>query len=415
MALMSRLVAPAVRRRSVQQALPRVHGCRPRGAVSIVADPAARGRNASNVTGTQVFADDTFDVERYLSNRPRYPDHLYSFIRSFHAAGTNRDGVLLDLGCGPGFAAFPLLDSFRGGLVGVDTSKGMIESAPRALSAWLASQEGKAIDFDPARARFAVGSSGDLTSVLPDGSVDLAIAATAAHWFDYAPTWQEMTRVVKPGGTVIWWTYGEHYLPAHPEVQSTIFDFWQGTGGSNGLSLGPYWPQPRRSYLTDLYHPVPFPHELERQDPSAKNISRGWDIASATRRTHPLASPCVVDLSWLGQGPDAQDMADLSKPLRLESVWKWSQYESYIRTSSALHSYMKAHPEEREGKGDIADRAVENIRAKVLAARADSKRAGGARARARAGTGAYGVDDAQLDDDHVRVAWPLGVMAIKRK
>lgn len=352
-------------------------------------------------TGRQLFADEAFDVERHLFNRPGYPDHLYSWVKAFHGqARCGVGSVLLDLGCGPGLVAFPLLDSFRGGLIGIDTSQVMVKSAPGALAAWLASQGGgRAGGLDPCRARFEVGSSGGMTKIVPDESVDLAIAATAAHWFDYATTWKELTRVLKPKGSVVWWTYGEHYLPGHSELQTTIFRFWQ---ADRPDSLGHYWPQPGRSYLTDLLKPLPFPRDPLCRGLLSRDLVNQWDASSSIRKAHSLESRGRADLSWL-RCPDLQT-SDLSDPFRLEQVWNWNQYKPYIRTSSALHNYLKIHPEEKEEPGDLATLAAEEIKARVLANRKES-----------VGENAYAQADRQLDDDHVRIAWPLGLMAIKKK
>lgn len=355
---------------------------------------AAKGK----MSAQEAFGDASFDVERYLFNRPRYPDHLYSWIKSYHNA-QDTNGTLLDLGCGPGFAAFPLLASFQGGLIGIDTSKGMVKSAPEALHAWLkGSTTPKPQTIIESKARFAVATSSDLSGIVDDRSIDLAIAATAAHWFDYPSTWKELSRVIKPGGSVIWWTYGEHYMPSHPDLQDRIFAFMQKDGPG---SIGPYFPQPGRSYLANLLNPLPFPQDLRSRE-LPQELCDQWDLSSATRKTHPLVSDGRADLSWLTKAAAASsaDMPDLSSPFRLEQTWTWKQYESYIRTSSALHAYLKSHPEEKEGQGDVANRFVRDMKSLVLQ-------------RRREITASRPPE--QLDDENVRIAWPLGLMAIKKK
>lgn len=421
------------------------------------------------MSAQEAFGDSTFNVDGYLSNRPRYPDHLYDWVRRYvarHASlSPSSERVLLDLGCGPGFAAFPLLNDFaRGGLIGVDTGKGMIEIAPKALSAWLEGTRYSNPWDHPGRggspgARFVVGSSDDLKGLVGDQEVDVVIAATAAHWFSYEETWRELTRVVKPGGGVVWWTYGEHYIPAHPELQDEVYAFMQGgeEAGQEGSSIGPYFPQPGRGYLTQLLQPVPFPHQVSTFEAgnggklSEEDLAQ-WDTESATRDFHPLVEGGKADLSWVTSAPTSTTTSswekakwaegpsspppmaplaqpdrngrvifvradptkkttttttrsrDLSNPLRLEQIWTWDQYEGYIRTSSALHAYLKAHPDEKakEGKDDIANRFVKGIREKVLAER--KKRREGQEVKA-----------GWLEDEQVRLAWPLGIMAIAKK
>ncbi|CAO1616013.1 unnamed protein product [Jaminaea pallidilutea] len=376
---------------------------------------------SSKMTAQEAFGDASFNVERYLSNRPRYPDHLYRLLRDYYrpsVQGRSKDAVLLDLGCGPGFAAFPLLNDFPGGLIGVDTSKGMVQAAPSALQSWLASTSTDAsaavpLAFDVSKASFVVSNSNDLKGVVSDDSVDVVIAATAAHWFEYGPTWREMSRVVRPGGSVLWFTYGEHYMRDHPSLQRDIFEFMQGDAQG---SIGPYFPQPGRSLLTNLLKDVPFPNEIGGSHDLPDEMLKQWDLASAVRHMHPMASDGHPDLSWLEQqrqqssNATQQNEQSDEQPFRLEQRWTWAQYESYIRTSSALHNYLKNHPQEQrqqqqqqqqQGGGDVASRFVERIRSKVLQQRRKGE--------------AVSSSVERLSDDEVRIAWPLGLMAICKK
>lgn len=355
-------------------------------------------------SAADIFGADDFNVDRYLSNRPRFPPHIYSLIKSYLSPASQTDepspspGTLLDLGCGPGFSSFPLLDhpSFDK-LIGVDTGKGMVRIAPQAYEAWLSSlpsgsQQRRALEGKPVS--FSVASSSDLSDVVRDSTVNLAIAATAAHWFDPAPTWAEMSRVVKPGGAVVWFTYGENYLPRHPALQEDIYHFMQGDSKA-GDSIGAYFPQPGRSYLTNLLQEVPFPHEVEPAlSPAAQET---WDLSSAMRKLHSLAKKGYADLSWTA-GPNAHALPGDAEPFRLEQVMSWERYESYIRSASAYHAYMREHREEREGPEDVVGRFVRMLRGKV-----DEQRKKG-----------VGIEEG-LDEAHVRVAWPLGLMAMKKK
>ncbi|PWN23770.1 S-adenosyl-L-methionine-dependent methyltransferase [Microstroma glucosiphilum] len=353
-------------------------------------------------SAADIFGADDFDVDRYLSNRPRFPPHIFSFIKSYlstsQANAAPFPGTLLDLGCGPGFSSFPLLDhpSFDK-LIGIDTGKGMVRIAPQAYEAWLSSlpsgsQQRQNLQGKPVS--FSVASSSDLSEVVQDNSVNLAIAATAAHWFDPGPTWAELSRALKPGGAVVWFTYGENYLPRHPTLQGDIYHFMQGDSKA-GDSIGPYFPQPGRSYLTNLLQQVPFPHEVRPALPST--LREQWDVSSATRKLHPLAGEGYADLSWT-TAPDAHALPAEAEPFRLEQVMSWERYESYIRSASAYHAYMREHAEEKEGPEDVVGRFVRSLRGKVDEERKRS----------------IGTEEA-LDEAHVRVAWPLGLMAIKKK
>jgi hypothetical protein len=70
----------------------------------------------------------------------------------------------------------------------------------------------------------------------------------------------------------------------------------------------------------------------------------------------------------------------------------------YFHTSSASMRYSKSFPELKKEKPDFIDRHSDRLRSRVLEERAQ------------------GVGNAEgLDDDHVRVAWPLGLMMIRKK
>jgi len=54
---------------------------------------------------------------------------------------------------------------------------------------------------------------------IPDGSVDLIIAATAAHWFDMSIFWPRAAQVLKPGGSVALWTSSS--VRVHPSTPNS--------------------------------------------------------------------------------------------------------------------------------------------------------------------------------------------------
>lgn len=71
----------------------------------------------------------------------------------------------------------------------------------------------------------------------------------------------------------------------------------------------------------------------------------------------------------------------------------------YFHTSSASSRYFKIFPELKKEKPDMIDRHTEKLRECVLKERAQKEDG----------------NPEGLDDDHVRVAWPLGLMMIRKK
>lgn len=176
---------------------------------------------------------------------------------------------------------------------------------------------------------------------------------------------------------------------------------------SQAKNLGPYWPQPGRSILENLLKDVPFPFQLQQGGEDS-----AWEEDSATRIAHKLASEGIPDLAWTrGAGEEetfrmevgdgarqtALRFAELAWNL-LQQVMTFDQLNGYFHTSSASLRYFKAVPSLGMEKPDLIDRHADLLRAKVLQERADG----------------VGCEEG-LDDDHIRVAWPLGLMMVRKR
>ena len=166
----------------------------------------------------------------YAAHRPTYPPAVVDFL----AAQVARAEVAWDAGCGSG-----------------------------QLSTLLAARFERVIATDPSAAQLAQArphpgveyrQSSAEGSRLADGSVDLAVAAQAAHWFELPRYYTEVRRVVRPGGVVALLAYGVVHVDRD---LSAIVDrfYWQ--------TLAGFWPQERR-IVEDGYRSLPFPFpELE--------------------------------------------------------------------------------------------------------------------------------------------------------
>ena len=100
-----------------------------------------------------------------------------------------------------------------------------------------------------------------------DRSVDLVVAAQAAHWFDFGRFHAECARVLAPGGAVVAWTYEKFRVDA--AVDAVVDDFYRDV-------VGPYWP-PERRYVEEGYRTLPFPW-AEVPAP-AFELQTDWDLA----------------------------------------------------------------------------------------------------------------------------------------
>lgn len=127
-------------------------------------------------------------VENYIRYRPSYPGEMVDLIET--EAGLSPESVIADIGSGTGISSELFLK--RGyHVTGVEPNGPMRQAAERLLAEY---PQFRSVDGN-ARA-----------TTLPDGSVDLVIAAQAFHWFEGEDTRAEFTRILKPGGKValIW-------------------------------------------------------------------------------------------------------------------------------------------------------------------------------------------------------------------
>jgi len=177
---------------------------------------------------------------------------------------------------------------------------------------------------------FHQGRAEELSKFVPGpGSVDVAVAGQAAHWFDYGTVWRELARALKPGGTVAFWGYLDNVLMGNEQATEVMEKFIYGFGdivpGIEGM--GPYWEQPGRNILRNLLRSVSVPSD---------------DWKDVTRLEHEPGKP-----------NDTEDVCWLRKKMKLGEV------EAYTRTFSCYNGWKDAHPEIKSradgGSGDVVD------------------------------------------------------------
>jgi SAM-dependent methyltransferase len=88
------------------------------------------------------------------------------------------------------------------------------------------------------------------SSGLPDASVDLVTVAQGLHWLDHARFFAEARRVLRPGGAIAVWGYGDPILDT-PELEKTLHHF-------NRVTVESCW-LPERQLLLDGYSTIDFP------------------------------------------------------------------------------------------------------------------------------------------------------------
>jgi SAM-dependent methyltransferase len=99
-----------------------------------------------------------------------------------------------------------------------------------------------------------------------DASVDLVTVALALHWFDLDRFYEEVRRVVRPGGVLACWTY--HLQTVSPEVDAVVRRLYADI-------LGPFW-SPQIRHIEDGYRSLPFP--FEGINPLGFRLVQKWDV-----------------------------------------------------------------------------------------------------------------------------------------
>lgn len=178
----------------------------------------------------------------YRAFRPGYPAALFEWLAG--AAPARERAV--DLGCGTGQASVALAEWFEE-VIALDPSADQVASA----------------EPHP-RVRYSVAPA-EATG-LPDGSIDLAIAAQALHWFDPERLYPELRRIARPGALFAAFTYDLCRVDA--AVDAVIDPFYRDV-------IGPYWP-PERAHVDAGYRTLPFP--LPEVPAPPFQLEESWDL-----------------------------------------------------------------------------------------------------------------------------------------
>ena len=254
----------------------------------------------------------------YAQNRQDYHAHLYGLIIDHHTSTGGQLDTLLDIGCGPGTAARKLAPHFAHA-IGLDPSEGMINSA-RSLA-------GVSSTSEPIR--FEVSTAEDLGSNLSPpveaSSVDLIVAATAAHWFDMARFWPQAARILKPGGTAAIWSGGDSRLnPSTPNaaaIQAAVDEI-------NERELKPFY-EPGNLLAQQLYVGMPLP----------------WTL------TPPVADLDKSTFYRKEWGPELENCEEFliggSLTMDMDTV------EKFMGTTSQVHRWRDAHPDAAGTERDV--------------------------------------------------------------
>ena len=162
---------------------------------------------------------------RYAAYRPHYPQALADALAALCA----RRDVAWDAGCGNGQLSVQLAARFAH-VYAHEPSQAQLDVAER-------------------HPRVSYACAPAEASGLPDASVDLAVAAQAAHWFDWPRYVAEVGRVARPGALVALASYG--ILVVDGDAGAEIAHYYRDIVGS-------FWP-PGRQHVENGYRDLAWP------------------------------------------------------------------------------------------------------------------------------------------------------------
>jgi len=214
----------------------------------------------------------------YAAHRPVYPRAVAEALAS-RSPGRR---LAWEAGCGSGQLSTVLGEVFDQ-VVATDASAAQIAQAT------------------PHRhVRYEVGPAE--ASGLPGESVDCAVAAQAAHWFDLDAYYREVQRVARPGALVALVTYA--VMEVSPDVDQVVDHFYRKT-------LDGHWP-PERALVEEGYRSLPFP--FERVEPPLLALEQRWDLDQLLGYVGTWSA--VQSLRKAGRGADLERFGE-----QLRAVW----------------------------------------------------------------------------------------------
>jgi SAM-dependent methyltransferase len=187
----------------------------------------------------------TFDGQsstNYSRTRPMYPAELYYWL----SQQVNSTGVVWDCACGTGQASVDLAAYFE-----------QVEASDISESQVTAATPHRKVNYQVCPAE---------KTHYPDNYFDVVCVAHALHWFDLKEFWEELRRVLKPGGVFVCWGY--NWLQVGEAEDKAITE-------SVLPLLAPYWP-PQSRLLWNQYNDIEFPFEL--MDVPTFELNCHWSV-----------------------------------------------------------------------------------------------------------------------------------------
>ncbi|XP_063851831.1 uncharacterized protein LOC135095077 [Scylla paramamosain] len=211
-------------------------------------------------SGTKAFAN-THIADIYAKFRPAPPASLIRAVVQRVTQGQHKAGasggdaaqVCVDMGCGSGQNTALLAPHFAT-VVGVDVSQPQLDMANR-------------MQRDVGNVSFRVGSAEAMP--FDAESVNLVTCSASVHWFNLDSFYQEVDRVLCPGGVLACYSYlGCTPICHGRSLRDTFLQIWH--------DLGAYWTQ-KHNLLLEEYATLP---QLYPNDTHIGSSEGGFIVSS---------------------------------------------------------------------------------------------------------------------------------------
>ncbi len=176
-----------------------------------------------NIDGKSTFS---YDPSHYTNYRPQYPKELFEFL----SKKSTSPKMVLDCGSGSGQATEGLSRIFEH-VIAVDASNELLSKAKKLSN---------------------VTYIQSLCEKLPlaSNSIDLICVAQAIHWFQLETFYEEVKRILKPGGIIAVFCYNQATIST--KVDEIVANIYEQVKSNENITI-------ERQYVYDAYETLPFP------------------------------------------------------------------------------------------------------------------------------------------------------------